>query len=303
MAALALQGHLTISFDTNVIEPSLRRDMIRFSFLSFAGTAGLIIVGKVDSIMVAGLLGLAPVAIYSIAFYMATVIEIPKRAMTQVASPLISRAFEKNDMVEVQKIYHKTALNQFILGTLLLLGVVANLDSIFHIMPKGDIYEAGRYVVVVVGIGKLVDMLFGPSSEIIVYSKYYAFSIVLILILAVALIVGNNILIPMYGIQGAALGSALAFILFNAVKFVFIWAKFQLQPFSVAFIKVILITSVAWFAQGLIPALSNVFIDIALRSTVITIAYGFLILGWNVSPDANGLVKTLLSQAGIGKRP
>jgi O-antigen/teichoic acid export membrane protein len=303
MMALAFQGHLSLSFDANVIEPSMRKDMIRFSFLSFAGTAGLIIVGKVDSIMVAGLLGLAPVAIYSIAFYMATVIEIPKRAMTQVASPLISRAFEKNDMVEVQKIYHKTALNQFILGTLLLLGVVANLDSIFHIMPKGDIYEAGRYVVVLVGIGKLVDMLFGPSSEIIVYSKYYAFSIVLILLLAMALIVGNNILIPLYGIRGAAIGSALAFILFNAVKFVFIWAKFKLQPFSAAFVKVILITSAAWFAQGLIPSLGNVFIDIALRSGVITLVYGFLILGWKVSPDANTLVVTVLRQVGIGKRP
>lgn len=303
MAALALQGHLSLSFDQSVIAPSLRKEMIRFSFLSFAGTAGLIIVGKVDSIMVAGLLGPAPVAIYSIAFYMATVIEIPKRAMTQVASPLISRAFEKNDMAEIQKTYHKTALNQFILGTLLLLGVIANLNSIFHIMPKGDYYEAGRYVVVLVGIGKLVDMLFGPSSEIIVFSKYYAFSIMLILILALALVIGNNILIPLYGIQGAALGSALAFILFNAVKFVFIWIKFQLQPFSWAFTKVLVITALAWFAQAWIPAADNVLVDIMVRSTIITSVFGLLTLGWHVSPDANTLVNTLLAQAGIRKKP
>ena len=94
LIALAAEGKL--AFRTSLsLEPKMRKELIRFSLLSFAGTAGLIIIGKVDSLMVAGLLGLAPVAIYTTAFYMATVIEIPKRAMTQVATPLISRGFEK----------------------------------------------------------------------------------------------------------------------------------------------------------------------------------------------------------------
>ncbi len=300
VASLALQGHLHTTLDLTVIEPNLRAEIIRFSLLSFAGTAGLIIVGKVDSLMVAGLLGLAPVAVYSISFYMATVIEIPKRAMTQVASPLISRAFEKNDKEEIKKIYHKTALNQFILGTLLLIGVVANLDSIFALMPKGSIYEAGRWVVVIVGVGKLVDMLFGPSSEIIVYSKYYWFNIVLILILAVSLIATNNLLIPRYGINGAAMGSALAFIIFNLVKFIFIWVKIDLQPFSFAFLKLIGIAALAWLAHLAIPRIDFVILDILIRSTIITIVFGAMMLWLRISPDANELFKKGLNLIGIG---
>ncbi len=299
--SLAIQGHLHTRVDLGVIEPALRADIIRFSLLSFAGTAGLIIVGKVDSLMVAGLLGLAPVAVYSISFYMATVIEIPKRAMTQVASPLISRAFERNDREEINKIYHKTALNQFILGTLLLIGIVANLDSIFSLMPKGDFYEAGKWVVVIVGFGKLVDMLFGPSSEIIVYSKYYWFNIVLILILAVSLIVTNNLLIPIYGINGAAMGSALAFIIFNLAKFIFIWIKIDLQPFSFAFIKVIIIAGLAWMAHIIIPKIEFVILDIFARSAVITIVFGVLILWLKVSPDANELIAKGMMMIGIRK--
>ncbi len=103
---------------------------------------------------------------------MATVIEVPKRALMQIAMPLISRAFEKNDLKDIQNIYQKTSINQLIVGSLILIGIWANLHNIFALIPRGDIYEAGKYVVLIIGFGKLLDMMFGPSSEIIVLSKY-----------------------------------------------------------------------------------------------------------------------------------
>lgn len=290
--ALIADGRLSLRLQWPM-EIGLRKEIIRFSLLSFAGTAGLIIIGKVDSLMVAGLLGLAPVAIYTTSFYMATVIEIPKRAMTQVATPLIARGFEKNDLAEVSKLYHKTALNQFIIGTLLLIGIVANLDSLFYFMPRGEIYSAGKWVVVIVGAGKLVDMLFGPSSEIIVYSKYYAFNIVLILLLATLIVTANNMLIPAYGINGAAAGAALTMIAFNAVKFFFIWAKLGLQPFTWAFFKVLNIGAVAWVASMLLPTLDSVIVDMVVRSGLITLIYGGFVFALKLSPEGNEILLKL----------
>ncbi len=284
-------GHLSSSISIKIIPSHVFKDLLYFSLLSFAGTAGLIVIGKVDSLMVASLLGLAPVAIYTTAFYMATVIEIPKRAITQLSSPLIARGFEKNDQEEIKRIYHKSALNQFIIGTLLLIGIIANLDSIFALMPKGDIYQAGKWVVIIVGAGKLTDMLFGPSSEIIIYSKYYWFNIVLIILLAVVLITANNLLIPSYGITGAAIGAALALVVFNFVKFIFIWAKLDLQPFSFNFIKVVIIGSAAWICNTWIPRMDLTILDMIVRSTVITIVFGALTLMMKVSPEANDLFK------------
>lgn len=299
VGSLLSQGYLQLKVEFNIIDPSFRKELISFSLLSFAGTAGLIIIGKVDSLMVAGLLGLDAVAVYTTAAYMATVIEIPKRAMTQIASPLIARGFEKDDFADIKNIYHKTSLNQFILGSLLLIGVIANLDSIFLLMPKGKIYEAGRWVVIIVGGGRLVDMLFGPSSEIIVYSKYYRFNIVLIILLAVIIITSNNLLIPAYGIEGAAIGAAVTMVAFNFVKFIFIWWKMDLQPFTVAFAKVILIGALAWSVQWIIPRIDFVIGDMIVRSAIITVVFGSLILWAKVSPDANNLLKKWLQYIGI----
>ncbi len=290
--ALAAEGRVGIKFSWR-LEPSLRKEIIRFSLLSFAGTAGMIVIGKVDSIMVAGLLGLAPVAVYTTAFYMATVIEIPKRAMTQVATPLISRGFEKNDMNEIRTIYHKTALNQFIIGTLLLIGIAANIDNLFHFMPKGEIYSAGKWVVLIVGAGKLVDMLFGPSSEIIVYSKYYAFNIVLIVLLAVLIVTANNILIPRYGINGAAAGAALTMVVFNVVKYVYIWSRLGLQPFNRKFAQVLNVGAVAWTASMVLPQFDGILTDMIIRSAVITAVYSALVVGLKISAEVNTLAGKL----------
>jgi O-antigen/teichoic acid export membrane protein len=292
---LAAGNHLHFRVDFAIFDRNLRKEITLFSILSFAGTAGLIVIAKVDSLMVAGLLGLAPVAVYTTSSYMATVIEVPKRAMTQVATPLIARGFEKNNHEEIRSIYHKTALNQFILGALLLIGIFANIDSIFMLMPKGEIYQAGKWVVIIVGAGKLVDMLFGPSSEIIIYSKYYSFNIVLILLLCAVIITSNNLLIPRYGIEGAAIGTAITMIIFNSVKFVFIWARMRLQPFSSAFLKVLVIGGATLAVNMIVPRLDFVIADMIVRSGIISAVFGGLVLLSKASPDGNRLVKDLVT--------
>ena len=258
--------------------------------------AGMILIGKVDSIMVASLIGLEANAVYTTAFYMATVIEMPKRALSQLAMPLIARAFEKNDLKEIDLLYSKTAINQFIIGALLLLGIWINLDTVFYFMPKKEAFEAGRWVVLFIGIGKLVDMLFGPSSEIIVLSKHYKFNIVLIVCLAAIVIISNNLLIPAYGISGAALGAALALIIFNGVKYIFIYSKLGIQPFSMNTLKVLVIALVVLGLNYLIPRMPLPLVDLVIRSGMITIVFGVLIYISNASEDGSRIINSYLKK-------
>jgi O-antigen/teichoic acid export membrane protein len=289
------QGEISIQTNFKSLDQNKFSELIKYSLLSFAGMAGMILIGKIDSMMVSAMLGLASNAIYTTAFYMATVIEIPKRALSQITMPLISKAFEQNKATEVASLYRKTSINQFIIGSLLLIGVWINLDNIFALMPKGDNYEPGKWVVAIVGFGKLIDMLFGPSSEIIVLSKYYRFNIVLIVILATIVILSNNILIPRYGIEGAAWGSAFALVTFNVIKFIFIYAKFGIQPFEWATLKVMAIGATTLLVNSMLLNIDNTLLDIAFRSVIVTLLFSSLILGTNVSADANGIFRKMKS--------
>ncbi len=294
---LVVQKKLSLNTDWSLIQKPIFKELLRYSFLSFAGTAGMIIIGKIDSLMVAAMTGLTAVAVYTTAFYMATVIEIPKRALSQIAFPLIARAFDKNDLKDIYSIYQKTSINQFIIGSLLLIGVYINLDNIFALMPKKEVYEAGRWVVVIVGAGKLIDMLFGPSSEIIVLSKYYWFNIILILLLAVTVIVANNFLIPVYGINGAAVGAAFALALFNLVKFFFIYFNLHMQPFTIATLKVLMIALLTLALNDwLLAKIDGVIPDLLFRSSIVTIFFATLIYFSKASPDGAAFVQRLLTR-------
>lgn len=293
------QGELSFNTNFQILDRSKFTPLIRYSLLSFAGMAGLILIGKIDSLMVTAILGTAANAIYTTAFYISTVIEIPKRALSQITMPLIARAFERNDLKEIHTLYSKTSINQFIVGALLLIGVWINIDSMFMLMPKGEAYAAGKWVVIIVGAGKLVDMLFGPSSEIIVLSRYYWFNIILITLLAAVVIVANNILIPLYGIIGAAMGAAFALIMFNTVKYFFILIKLKVQPFTPDSLKVL---GIALFVLGinwLLPPLSHPIPDILVRSAIVTLVYSSLIFYANISPEGNTFLQNALAKIGI----
>jgi O-antigen/teichoic acid export membrane protein len=289
-------GDLKISFGFGELDKPIMKEMFLYSILSFAGMAGMILIGKVDSIMVTALIGTKANAIYTTAFYMATVIEMPKRALSQLAMPLIARAFEKNDLKEIETLYTKTAINQFIIGALLLIGIWINLDTVFYFMPKKEAFEAGRWVVLFIGLGKLVDMLFGPSSEIIVLSKHYKFNIVLIVILAGIVIVSNNTLIPAFGITGAAIGAASALIIFNSVKYIFIYVKFGLQPFTVNSLKVLAIALLTLLLSYVLPKLETPLLDLIFRSSIVTIFFGGAVYFSNASEDGTKIINAILTK-------
>jgi O-antigen/teichoic acid export membrane protein len=291
---LSLSGQFRLTIDLNLAKHPRIRELLQFAVLSFIGTGSMVIIGKVDSLMVAGLLGFASNAVYTTAFYMATVIEIPKRAILQTTMPLIAEAFEKNNLTEIDNLYKKVSVNQLIIGALLLMGVWANLENIYALVPKGNIFEQGAYVVLIIGAAKLIDMIFGPSSEIIVLSKYYAFNIVVVLVLAISVIVLNWYLIPLYGLEGAAVGSVLAMFLFNTTKYLFIYWKFKLQPFSINTLKVLIIAFITIALNLVLPKLDHVFLDIVYRSALITIAFTSLILLSKSSAEANKLFERML---------
>ena len=109
-------------------------------------------------------------------------------------------------------------------------------------------------------------------------------------------VLANYFLIPIYGLNGAAIGSAFALLFLNLIKFVFLYSKLRLQPFSVNTIKVILF-GVAILLIGLwLPRLSNTYYDIIYRSVIVSVIYGTGIYFLKASTDINQLVDKLLGR-------
>lgn len=279
-----------LSFSFNFLRNGVFRKLMRYGLYSLLGAGGTQIVLQIDSVMVSAALGLEATGVYTIAFFIGVVIEMPKRSITQITAPLISQAFQKNDMDHVLTLYRQTSINQLIIGSLLLIGIWANLSNIYQFIPNNEVYIAGMNVVLFIGLGKLTDMFFGVNGEIIVMSKYYRFNVVAVSILAVLTIGLNQLLIPTYGIEGAAIASFLAMAIFNLSKFTFVFVKFGIQPFTLSSLKFGAIAGLALLLNHFLPVMENVFMDIALRSAIIALVIMLPTYFLKISPEVNGLI-------------
>ena len=293
---LVNQKALVFSFQLKHIQWGVIKKMLTYSLFTFLGASGILIIGKVDSIMVTGMMDLNANAIYTTAFYIAVLIELPKRAVAQISMPIVSKAFKDNNLKEVQSIYSKSSINNLIIGSLLFIGIWINLDNIFTLVPKSEVYSLGKYVVLIVGAGKLIDMIAGINGEIIVMSKHYRVNVYLIVLMTIFTIAANYYLIPLYGLEGAAIGSAVALLLFNFGKYLFLLLKEKIQPFSVQTLKVLLIAAITAFVGIKLPIMDNVFIDILVRSAAATIVFVGLISWLKPSEDVEMLLKKALAR-------
>ncbi len=291
--SVARGGNLTVNLSYVTVSPELRRNLVRYSSLTLTTALSSQVILIIDKAMLSADAGLSDTGVYSTASYFAAVIALPATALYKVSATLIAESWKTNDQANILTIYQKSCLNQLLAGCLVFVGVAANLPSLFLLLPPG--YEAGYVVILLLGLGKLIDMATGVNGIILSTSRFYAFDTVLFIGVVVVTIVANYFLIPRYGMNGAALGAVLATTLYNAVRTLLVWRLFKMQPFSWRNGAVLLLTGLVWFLASLLPYGSGswwrVALDVILRSGLIAGVFIGIVYALNLSPDANDLLK------------
>jgi O-antigen/teichoic acid export membrane protein len=274
--------------------------MIMVSFYGIlTGFSGLLVL-NIDSIMINAMLDLSSTGIYAITFFFGTVILIPSRSLLKITSIVIADAWKKNDLASINSIYYKSALNQFVLSSLLFLGIWANIHNIFRILPPE--YAAGKYVIFFISLSSVIQMAGGTSNMILFTSPRYKAHTWLMLILVIMLIGTNLLFIPVYGITGAALASSLSFLLFNLLKYLYLNRSFGFSPYNFKFALVILVTIATFEIQAFLPAMKSLWLDIILRSAIITILFLGFLWFFNISDEVKKYLKDAVLYLGRRKR-
>ena len=83
----------------------------------------------------------------------------------------------------------------------------------------------------------------------------------------------NWIFIPVYGIVGAAMATAISLLLFNLAAFLFLLVKFKMQPFTIKTVLAVIIAFLALFLTGLLPEIGSPIVNILMQSIVILCIY------------------------------
>ncbi len=291
---LYLDNGLTIP-KKDYVETSVMKDMAFYGLVTIFGTTVWQLVNELDALMIGMLDSLANVAIYATALYFVTVIQLPQRYLHRVTIPLLATALNKDNREEIDHLYKKVALNEYIIGLVLFLLLWFNLDLLYFFMP--EIYREGAGVVFTIGILRLYDMSTGLSGDIIIYSKHYRFTMFTGLLLLVLTISMNYLLIPIYGILGAAMATAIAVFVFNTINVILAYWKYRLLPFSPKMLWALLTAAAIFAVIHYLPMPDNLFLQSFIRSSIIVAVYLSVAYGFKFSPDLNGLASEALAVA------
>lgn len=288
---LLQKGEFRFTGFRNFLTPSLIRQMISLSLFGIiAGLSGIAIT-SIDKYMVNGFVGLGNAGIYSIAVYFAALIVIPARSLGKIAIPVISEAWKNDDLKLIQGVYYKSSINQMLAGLLIFVGIMANMENIFRILPPE--YEKGSLVILFFGLANLVSASAGSCKIILSTSSHYRYHAYLMIILIIIVIISNLILIPAMGITGAAVASLISMFVYTGLTVLVLRKFFGLWPFRRAHILMVIFAFIIYILVGLLP-LMPLIPDIIIRSFLIIAAFIFIMKIFRISDDATNLFSIYL---------
>jgi len=299
MFSLIKAEQFSLKPDFSFLDRAMKKSVLSVSAFSILNGFSMNFIQNIDTIMITKMVGLSGTGIYGVCFFFGVVIAMPSRSIYKIANVVSAEAWKTNDMKTISDIYEKSCLTLFIIGGLLFLLLWVNIDNVFHVI--GPAYSSGKWVIFFIGLGNLIDMATGANSSIFGTSKYYKVQTVLLILLVVLLIATNLLLIPKFGITGAAIGGAASLAILNLLRYLFLLYKYKLQPYNIRFIYILLIGLIAYLAASRLPVLSNFILDIMVRSSILAIVFCVPIYYFKISVDINQKADEILRKFNLIK--
>jgi O-antigen/teichoic acid export membrane protein len=258
-------------------------NIIKYVLFVTIGFVGSILSNRLDSLVLSSTdNGLGKNGVYTTIVFMVMMIDLPIRSLLSISIPIVNESIKKNDLNKIEQLYKKTSIYLLVLSFVIFALLWCNIDSLFLIMPRGNEFKVAKYVLLILGIGKLIDASTSINAHILIYSIYYKFSLVLSVVLGFITILTAYLLIPKFGLEGAAFSTFISMAFIQILQTVFVYAKFKKHPFSMDTLKVFLSFSLLIFIVYFLPNTQPV-VTIIYKSLLIFIVSYLLIIKMKIS--------------------
>ena len=300
VAVYLLQVVSMIVYIYSIDKPSLKIDwnyvrsigtgkIVTFGLLLTAASFSSISLKHLDTIMLGKYMSLDYVGVFAVSAYIALVIEIPLASLERITHPKVAQAWANKDVLSIQKIYYQSVKYLMLGGGLLLVGIIANIHDLLSLLPEA--YHKGATVAIIACIGGFLNIATGVNTSILFTSDKYLYGTYLLFLLLILAVILNIILIPIYGIEGAALATALSSVIYNALKYFLILKNFKMQPYDASSIKILFVIAFAFLISHFLPALNNAVVSMIMKSAVIIAVYGGLTYLLKIVPEFHKYIR------------
>ena len=271
----------------------LRKQMFKVAFYGMLSSVSGMVILNFDKYLITSSLDLKATGIYSIAFFMGSLILKPTTALFKISSVVLADSWKNNDLKNIFNIYKEGCLHLYLAGLFLLLGLTINLDNIFDILPPQ--YAGGKLVVFLIGLAYVIETVSGPGGMVILTSRYFPMLTYFGVFSGIVLVICGYVLIPIFGINGAALAVICSRLSFSAAKILFLLSKYGKHPFNKKFFLTTLIGLISYASVYYIPVVVNTYIDIIVRSSIYVVVFISILLALNISKTVEDIFKQVIN--------
>jgi len=259
--------------------------MMSYGLFSTFNNMSFLLLSSIDAFMVAGMLTLGAAGIYTTIMYLTNLLLVPYKSITNVSIPLVAEYWKNKNIVGIESLYKKVSSTGIAVSGAIFLLIWINIDSFFYFTTPE--YSAGKYVFLILGIGRLIDIVTGLNGIILLTSKRYKMDLVFTLSLVFVTIFTNWIFIPLYGINGAALATMISISIYNIAKLLYVKYKFGIHPFQIKQLTVPILILLITFIFSFVGRLENVFADLLVKSIVAGLLYAVPLFFIKLSTEIN----------------
>ena len=273
-------GHISLRPDFHFVTASLAGKYLLYTLFQITAAVATVLAPFISSYYITATMGLEYTGIFAIATYIATMVSIPNRSLNAIANPQLAQTTKDNDLTGLATLLRQVSNNSFLIGSFILAAIWLNIDLIFLILPNGSTYAVAKYVVLFLAFAQLSIATFNATISVLNFSRYYYLSLLYSFILTVSAILFNNWLIPLFGMNGAALANLLSYLLYFALMLITLSLCLHIHPFCSGHLK-----TLGYTADALTSA-TSIAIPIVIKNVLLFLAL-YLAYRWQISPELN----------------
>jgi len=253
------------------LDLTLGRKLITFSIpLLFTSILAFVITWT-DILMLGYYKGSEVVGLYGSASPLARLIPIFLNSAAFLYFPVVSQLYVQGKIGEMKRVYQ--VLTKWIFLLTLPIFIVMYLFPEFTIrFFFGDKYTPAALALQILALGFMFHTSLGLNGLSLIVIRESNFILIANLVATVLNVLLNVLLIPIYGIEGAAISTAVSYGVGNSIVSLRLYQKTRIHPFSWNYVKLLVISFV------LLALIQNLNLKVQGMGCVILVLVAFLLI-------------------------
>ena len=195
----------------------------------FLGTLELVN-ARIDIVMLGGITGASAVGIYSVIVGITQLTAFIHQATLSVLAPTIATLYTAERLQQLQQLIRQSALVVFAISSLIG-GIIIGCGH-YLLLIFGSEFVAGATAMNILIGGQIFNALTGPVGLVLNMTGHQHLTAIATVLSAGLNVVLNALLIPQWGIAGAAIATTTSAIVINIIKLFFMQKRLKISLYS-----------------------------------------------------------------------